>query len=74
MLIVAVELGQLSVSGGGGGAGATVMPQLGDVAVAPELSVTVPVKENGPAVVGVPVTPPVEFRFRTDGREPEAMP
>jgi hypothetical protein len=49
------------------------MLQVGDVAVAPELSVTLPVKEYGPAVVGVPDTPPTEFRLRTGGRAPEAI-
>lgn len=55
------------------GAGATVMLQVGDVAVAPELSVTLPVKEYGPAVVGMPDTPPNEFNVRTGGRVPVAM-
>ena len=53
--------------------GATVILQAGDVAVAPERSATVPVKDNVPGVVGVPDTPPTEFRLKPRGREPVTM-
>ncbi len=53
-----------------------MIPQLAVVAVActPGVeSVTVTVKENGPAVVGVPlITPVVVFRVRPAGSDPEA--
>jgi hypothetical protein len=56
--------------------GAMVIPQLDVVADAdpPGVeSVTFTVKENGPAVVGVPLmTPVVLFRVRPFGREPVA--
>jgi hypothetical protein len=57
--------------------GATVMPQLLVVAVAwtPGVeSVTLTVKENGPAVVGVPVMAPVAvFSVSPPGNDPEAI-
>ena len=56
-----------------GNDGAIVTLQLGDATVAPELSVTVPVKEYGPALVGVPVMPPKEFKAKPGGSEPVAM-
>ena len=53
--------------------GATLILQAGDVAVAPELSVTIPVKGNSPELVGVPETPPNEFRVTPGGRDPVLM-
>jgi hypothetical protein len=57
--------------------GAIVIPQLGVVvvrAVPPVESVTFTVKENGPAVVGIPlITPVPAFSVSPGGRLPEAM-
>ncbi len=57
--------------------GAMVMPQLSVIVVAatPRVeSVTLTVKEKGPAVVGVPVMAPVVgFKVRPGGRAPVAI-
>jgi hypothetical protein len=49
------------------------MPQLA-VAVARELSVTMPLKGNAPAWVGLPVTPPEALSVRPGGNDPVEIP